>query len=179
MQIRGWTVWLDHDHPDDERAGTAAVDAVRSAIRTGGAAPPVAVVLRGPRLDLFPLGHAREAGTSPALFIAGLSRSTLINADPVDAVGVAGVFAWRPDRASAPAPVALVFLEWSDCRWWSWRALLSGATPPEVRDDTETLQRAVDGDGKPSGLGGWWSLGRRRRMSMHLDPMAPPDAIVH
>ena len=178
MQIRGWTVWLDQDRPSDDAAGAAAVDAVRVAMGKGGA-PPVALVVRGPRLDLFPLAHAREAGTSPALFVAGLSRSSLVGASDVDAVGVAGVFNWRPDRASAPAPVALVCLEWSDCRWWSWRALLSAGGPPAILEETETRQRAVDGDAKPAGLGGWWSLGRRRRMSMRLDPMAAPDAIVH
>jgi len=64
-----------------------------------------------------------------------------------------------------------VFLEWPDCSWWHWRALLSAEG--EVLDDTITVRSAERGDPLPAQLGRWWSTGRRHRLSLHLRRRPP------
>jgi hypothetical protein len=68
-------------------------------------------------------------------------------------------------------PVGVVFLEWADCRWWHWRAVLGADGRP--LEGGETLWRAVDGDALPTGVGRWWSLGR---LSGNVVQYAAPDA---
>jgi len=163
---------------DDESTGRRLVDLVREALGRGPA-PSVVVVVRADRFDLVSVGPIVEAGLSVSTFIAGLTRSELPRAGPVLAVGLMGTFTVRPRREAPGAPLAMVFLEWTDCRWWQWRTLLEGdgRTP---MDETTTLSSAVEGSAKPSNLGGWWSLGRRRRMSVRLEPLpgTQPD-LVH
>jgi len=124
-------------------------------------------MVRKDRIDLVDIQQLVATRTSLGMFIAGLTRSELPEAGPLLAVGVMGRFALRRGKNSEPVPVAMVFLEWSDCRWWHWKGLIAADT---VNEETETLSRAVDGLGKPGGLGGWWSIGRRKALSVRLEP---------
>ncbi|MEQ1507867.1 MAG: hypothetical protein ABMB14_36905, partial [Myxococcota bacterium] len=117
------------------------------------------------------------------LFLAGLSRSGGAGDEgglgPALAVGLAGRFVYRA-RGVGPSPVGLVFLEWPDCRWWSWRVVLDGAGAPVA--DSESRYCAVDGDALPGGLGRWWSLGRRSGRTVRYGDVVPAptaSALVH
>lgn len=134
-----------------------------------GAAPLVAVVLRQQRIDLIETDVAARTRIPLDQLLAGLTRSEAPEGGEVDAVGLMGVV--RGSGAADPpvSRMALVFLEWADCRWWSWRAAI-GPDGRSVLDDTSTIRCAERGDRLPDGLGRWWSLGRRARMRVRLRP---------
>ncbi len=160
------------DETDDDALGNRLVSATCGAVERGGA-PAAAVAVRSTQFDIIPLLPLVQQQSPIPPFVAGLSTSPT-EMGAAEAVGVMGTFRWRRDRSDAGVPIALVFLEWTDCRWWFWRALLQ----PEgeglrLREDTETRACAVDGDAKPLGLGGWWSLGRRSNVRIHLQPRSP------
>lgn len=159
----------------DDQVGQHLVDRVKTAIG-GGAAPLVGVVVRASRIDLVELAAPAREGLTVPLTLAVLARSEDPSGAIPQAVGVLGRYELRP-RPDQPAraPLAMVFLEWEDCRWWHWRALVDGR---DLAGDTESLRRAVDGDPLPSGLGRWWSLSRRRSLVARLEP-APAAAVVH
>lgn len=158
-------------HPeDDEETGIQLVAAVHRALK-GGGAPPVAVAVAEQRIDLFPADSIRESSLPPGLFLAGLSRSEGSFGRPI-CVGLMGTFG---SRERPGVKQAMVYLEWSDCRWWLWRGLLD--TDGGLMPDTESVLRAADGDTKPMAMGGWWSLGRRSRMKVRLDTRT--EATVH
>src|SRR5688572_11421317 len=108
------------DADDDDGIGENLVGIVRHALGRGGA-PGAGVIVRPDRFDVVPLGPVIQAKMSPSWFLAGLSR-TPINGGEVEAVGVIGTFRMRRRQDGTPGiPVAMVFLEWADCRWWQWR----------------------------------------------------------
>lgn len=169
------------DDPDDaEGEHLAAV--VRGAVASGHAAP-VAVVVREARIELVELGPALRARVPVPMFVAGLTRSQPEGQSQPIAIGLAGRFSFRPasELGSAPrrppaphpppAQVALAFLEWSDNRWWHWRATVDG--PTSLAPDSEVVRRAIDGDALPNGLGRWWSLARRTGATVRFGPPAP------
>jgi hypothetical protein len=156
----------------DEAEGTRLTHLVRQAVERGRA-PIVAVTLREDRLDLISLAPVVNAKMPVQRFIAGLTRSTADGAGDVDAVGVIGVVQAR-QGGETPVPMAMAFLEWPDGRWWHWRALV-GSDGTHLLDESETLNRAIDGDPLPSHFGRWWSLGRKKRFRMHLSRGGFPD----
>ena len=161
---------------DDDAIGGALVRVVQHALARGGA-PSAAVGVGGARADLVPLRPFSEAQASLPAFLASLSATLPDGTRPVDAVGLAGTFDLRHGDSSPPTTIAMVFLEWSDCRWWRWRALLDqnlGTTL--VRAGSEVIDRAVDGAPRPDGLGGWWSLARRTSVQFRFIPELPQDA---
>lgn len=174
MTLRLTVHTLAREEPVESSDDTIGLELVRvtlSALQRGGA-PPSAVVLRGPRLEIIPIPQLLQQHVHVDRFIAGLSRSNTPagSADQIDAVGVIGVLQHRIPMQPEPRPVLAVMLEWADCRWWNWRAQLEG-TPLRRVDGTDTFASALEGDTKPQGLGGWWSLGRRDRLQLNLDPI--------
>jgi len=154
---------LDPAPPLPDRLVTSLREAVEK-----GSAPAVAIVARQDATHLVALGEAAKAGVRPGRLLAGLSTARFDD-DPAlpEAIGVMGRFELRRRGEKAKgAPMAQVFLEWADCSWWHWRALLSA--DGEVLDDTVTVRSARAGDPLPAQLGRWWSAGRRHRLSMHL-----------
>ncbi|MBW2255520.1 MAG: hypothetical protein JRI25_13095 [Deltaproteobacteria bacterium] len=162
---------LDGSVRGDDDLGDTLARMVRKAV-DGRAAPPIAVCIRTDRLDLLDLGEAVRGRFPPALLLAALTRAEVPCAGPVEAVGVLGRFRYRPDRDHPGIPVATVFVEWPDCRWWHWQALVDPANG-WLLPETETVLRAVDGGRRPSSLGGWWSTGRRARLRARLEPSEP------
>jgi hypothetical protein len=153
---------------DDDSLGEYLAALVTDAARRGGA-PAAAIVVGSGRVDIVPLAPIAQANVPVPAFLAGLTHSPFGD-EPPDAVGLIGTFRMRRKPGDPGVPVAMVFLEWTDCRWWQWRALLDvEAGRATLREDTETILRAVDGTPKPARLGGWWSLGRRRpvRLEWH------------
>jgi hypothetical protein len=81
----------------------------------------------------------------------------------------------RGVRGAQMLPVALVFLEWADDRWWHWERLLRDGEPAsDEEDDLERYSRAIDGDPIPDGLGRWFVRGRRTRASLSLGELRRP-----
>ncbi len=158
-------------HDDDDRLGESLVDVCRSAVERRSA-PSSALVVRTDRVDVIPLKQLQQQKLHVPRFIAGMTVASLPDRAPSDvlAVGLIGSFERRLASQPGPVPVAMVFIEWTDCRWWHWHALVH---PDDriVLDATETVRSASEGDAKPPGLGGWWSLGRRSNMSVKLDPV--------
>lgn len=163
---------------------------VQGAVARASAAPS-AVVVRPGGTEIIELRPIAAARLSLPLFLAGLTRSERQGggtSGPPLAVGLVGQFRLRrgPARAEAAraeaaraetadgVPVALAFLEWPDCRWWQWQALLDGERA--LLQETEVIRRAEDGDPLPSGLGRWWSLGRRSGVRVRYSARAPEPA---
>lgn len=164
---------IPHASSGDDALGAALKERVVGALETGAVAP-MAVVCRHAHIDLVPVYHLRERHIAVDAFLASMSR-VVSESDDVLAVGLAGRFRARlPGTGAKRAPVALVFLEWTDCRWWLWRSLID----PDghlVEAAGETF-RAVDGDPLPAGLGRWWSIGRRRRLTVRFSVDEQADA---
>ena len=167
LQIR--SVPLDERLPsDDDETGQHFAGWVRRAV-VAGSAPPAAVVVRDHRTDVIALAPVLQARMPLARFVAGMSRSTVDDAGVPALVGVIGVVRAnrRGTESGVSVPMAVAFLVWPDNRWWYWKALIDSDERALV-DDTEVVQRAVDGDPMPAAFGRWWSLGRRARMQIHL-----------
>jgi hypothetical protein len=164
--------------PDEDRLGEHLRGVVVSALARGGA-PTAFVVARRSTLHLIPAQPLVDQKQDLSIFLAGLARWN-DEAGPPEAVGVLGRVQVR--RGDAPwMPLALVFLEWPDGRWWEWRAPLDAAGV--MRPDAQVRGRAVDGLPRPSGLGGWWRLSRLREPDLGLrkveDRGPKPGLVVH
>jgi hypothetical protein len=164
-----------------ESVGLHLARALGTAAKTGPC-PPVAVVVRGERAELIGLQDLGEAKLTVSYFLASLSRSRTIDG-PVDAVGLMGKFQTQSGRDHSPVHLALVFLEWGDCRWWYWRALVDPADG-SIIEESVTISSAEDGDPLPRTMGRWWSYGRRARMTVALrrrpeSSELDPSRLVH
>jgi hypothetical protein len=160
--VRGAALVHDGDRSADDTLGEGLVARVRHGLSTGQA-PASGVVVRAAQIDLVPLAPVADARVPFGQVLAGL-----VGRGELDAIGVVGRLWWRRRRDERPVAVAVVFLEWTDCRWWCWQQLLDAEGRPVA--DGERCWRAVDGDPKPVGLGGWWSLARRTGARLDLTP---------
>jgi hypothetical protein len=137
---------------------------------TRGPAPPALLVVRPDAIWFVDLRSVLAARLDPHRFMA--SFAGMPGTEVVGAIG--GMR--RSDRgadateaAGAPVPVAGVFLEWADGRWWSaWRDL--GEDGRALATDTDQVQRARDGLSRPGGLGGWFARARFEGLCAQLDP---------
>lgn len=157
--------------PDEDALGKRLADLVRSA-NAKGQAPTMGVVARRDRVQLVPLRPLAKAGLNLPMVLAALSRWDEGEGIP-EAVGLLGRVRFRR-AAETWSPLALVFLEWPDGRWWEWRGVLDG--DGVLIADAQAVSRAVDGLARPSGLGGWWTMGRRRKPVLRLERSTPPMA---
>lgn len=154
---------------EDEQEGQRLVGWVRDAVKARRA-PPAAVVLRPEKTEILPLAPVAQARVPAPRFLGALTRSTSEDSGLPYAVGVIGVL--RARRAGEPkgaptVPMAVVFLEWGDNRWWYWRAVVDPETGV-VLDDSAVIASAVDGDPMPPAFGRWWALARRANLGLHL-----------
>lgn len=175
---------------EDEEVGEHLVKAVREALWRGGA-PPSAVAVGREGVAAVPLVPFVQAGLAWPLVVVGLCRETPANVGAADAVGIIGVFQRRPPGDPTGVPVATVFLEWPDGRWWHWLGLLAPITVADeiradraglaLRPETQVIRRAIDGAPRPDGLGGWWTASRVRPIAMNWTSHEPPKPaeIVH
>lgn len=157
--------------PDDASHEEQLVGLVLRGVARG-AAPPVGVVVRDEVVHLIDVRPAAAQKVAVGRLLAGLTQARFDDApDRPQAVGVLGTFRLKQRPDEAGAPLVQVFLEWPDCSWWHWRALLDA--DGEVVQDTVTVQSARDGDPLPKGLGRWWSTARRHNLQLHLRRQAP------
>lgn len=180
---------LLRDATSDEALGRSLVDAVESALLRGGA-PSAAIAVGRESVAIVPLWPLANAGLAWPGLVIGLCGGAPGDVGEIEAVGVIGAFQ-RGGRGQPPIPVATVFLEWPDGRWWHWLGLLGDRRVPAddgsvrelrlVRDGTVDLRRAIDGDARPDGLGGWWSGYRRRpiRLQWRRTEPNPAAELVH
>ena len=161
-----------------ELESQALVDVLRTAVSRQGAAP-VAVIMRDTQTQLVPLAPLAERGVPMGRFLSALSRSTVDAGPTPDAIGLMGTFRVRrsPTDTAPGVPLVQLFLEWPDCAWWHWRALLDA--DGAILEDTVTERAATLGDALPARLGRWWSTGRRMRLSMELRRSVPTSPLVH
>ena len=124
---------------DDDQTGRELVELVRNALQRGRA-PGAAVVFRENRMDIIPFGPLVRAKVHIGTFIAALTRAEVDDAAPPQCVGIVGRFNWKRKGKGTGVPVAMVFLEWPDGRWWHWRAALS----PEVQRSWKTRSLCIE-----------------------------------
>ncbi|MEZ4319009.1 MAG: hypothetical protein R3F61_15955 [Myxococcota bacterium] len=161
----------------DDELGETLVAMVRNAVPRG-TAPTVVTVARPERIDVIGLKPVVDHHIPIQGFIASLTRADVEpTIGDARAVGIMGTVKLRQSGQEAPAPMAVVFLEWPDNRWWLWRALIDPESKA-ILTETETLTRAIDGDPMPVGFGRWWSLARRTGMRVTMRHAAPPP-VVH
>lgn len=164
-------------HPHQGPMGEGLVDVLRSGLARGGA-PPVAVVVRSEVVHLVGLRTDPPQPIAAGRLLAGLTRARFDDAEdaPV-AVGLLGRFELRRRRDErVGVPMVQVFLEWGDCSWWHWRALLDA--DGALLDDSVTVRSAQLGDALPGGLGRWWSTGRRHRLQLQLRRQRPTVPVL-
>jgi hypothetical protein len=160
--------------PVDLSVGEHLAELVVTASRKGRGLPGVGVVVRAGSLDLVELGEPMRAGLPLGGLLAGLSATRTERGGAVTAVGLIGGFKRRGRTDKEGRRVAMVFLEWPDCRWWHWVAELDAMGI--VRPDTAQVRSAVEGDPLPGGLGRWWTQARLRRLRVALLVEAVPEA---
>jgi hypothetical protein len=163
-------------HPAaDEPTHHQLVDVLLKGVARG-AAPPVGVVVRSSVVHLVDMRGAQQAKVPAGRLLAGLTHARFDESlDQPEAVGLLGTFRVRRHRDDPGALVVQTFLEWSDCRWWQWRALLDAEGG--ILEGSEAELSAVQGDPLPRGLGRWWSTARRHNLSLHLRRQAPTPPV--
>ena len=179
LQLRVGSSFRDQRQTTDDELGQYLVGRVKEALERGSA-PPSALLVRPERLDCLGLAPVVQAGMNVGRFVSTLTRSRTVEpTGEVLAVGVLGTVQTRPPGGGEQVPMVVVFLEWPDCRWWQWKALLGPSG--ELLGATQTLNRAVDGDAMPHGLGRWWSTGRKLPGEVRFDrwPGRPAPTADH
>lgn len=179
MQLRVHSQRREH-LPVDQTVGEHLVDLLVRASQRGPELPVVAAVVRRDRLDLVELQPVERARVPLHRLLAAMCFSQTDDGGRAEAVGLIGAFRRRARGGSAERRVAMVFLEWEDCRWWQWIAEISptGAVLPE----TARVRSALDGDALPGGVGRWWSQARRsgERLTLAREPdPASSSGLVH
>jgi hypothetical protein len=158
--------------PDDEVLGGRLASLVKENLPRNGA-PTVGLVVRRDKVVLVPLRPVVQAKWRVAWLLGGLARWDEGDGAP-EAIGLMGQIKVRKSGDDAWSPLAVVFLEWPDGRWWHWRGVLDGESG--LLEGSEDQSRAVDGLARPSGLGGWWTLARRHQPDLKLERVLPPVA---
>lgn len=166
MQLKIRSLNLKGHTENIESIGIHLSRALESAAQRGNF-PPVAVAVRSERADLIGLSDLGEAKLTVGYFLASLSRSRTADG-PAEAVGLMGKFRTNHGAQGGGGDLALVFLEWGDCRWWYWRALID-PVDGRVMAESATISSAEEGDSLPRTMGRWWSYGRRARMNVALE----------
>ena len=166
---------VDFEATCDEEIGRSLASSVEKAVGSPSNSP-LAVVVRKAHIDLVELGPVLERGVSLSKFLARLTQCEVDDDDHVMAVGLMGQMNLRAKKGEPGVPTALVFLEWEDSRWWHWRARVD-ATSKQLDTDSVRVARAEDGLSRPTRFGGWWSLGRRRKLRPAYSRRAAP--LVH
>ena len=150
----------------DAELGSSLVNMLMGATEKGKPAP-VAIALRGPLLELHGITQLSKQGISIPSYLAALCYSKRLPepSGEVKATGYMGAFI--REREGVKEGRGIVFLEWEDCRWWFWEGKFDPTTKLFEPDECRTLS-ALEGDAMPQGLGRWWSLARRRNLTLTL-----------
>ncbi len=123
---------------------------------------PAAIMLRGEVAHVVDLAPLTEEPRLAHQRVAGLCA-----VEGVEALALVGPL-FRRRRGGAAERFAVVFVEWTDGRWWFGQRRLTdaGSIFPGSEDE---IQRAVDGAPRPGGLGGWFSRARFENMKTSFE----------
>lgn len=161
---------------EDDALGKQLSVLVAGALARGLPRPAI-LVLRAEQVDWF--------DAVPLMQGEPVHRHRMIAAiagqEGVEAVALLGTFRVRAGRGQPGRPppqqrALLSFIEWPDNRWWaSWRMLGEDRQPIS---DAPIVRAAVDGWPRPGGVGGWFALARRRKLTLTM-VRKPTDVTVH
>ncbi|MFZ5481471.1 MAG: hypothetical protein ACOZNI_32215 [Myxococcota bacterium] len=158
---------------EDEALGRAMFARLVKRLERGPVAPAV-IVLREDRAQIVDLRPMLARGRDAHRLVAALAGG-----EGVEAIAVVGIVNRRRRGAPAVERYGGVFVEWSDGRWWAAFRPLDDAMRL-VPTDMDDVSRAVDGQARPGGLGGWFSRARFQglRAEIRVDAPPPPPAEV-
>ncbi|MDP2305638.1 MAG: hypothetical protein Q8P18_06395 [Pseudomonadota bacterium] len=163
----------DFGAADDDVFGRGLVDRVIRAVGRGPL-PPAVFLFRPDDVQIVYAAPLLAAARDPHRVLASLAGQP-----GVDAMAILGRFTQR-QKGAEPRLLAGAFIEWTDGRWWaSWRPVdKDGRLVPT--DEDEVL-RAVDGQARPGGLGGWFTRARFEGLRAELTPVRPAhvDEVVN
>lgn len=132
---------------------------------TAAPPPPAAVLIGADRVHIVELLPLLRAGHG----MDGRGVAGLASVEALEAMAVVGVFT-RSGPAAPAARYAVAFLEWPDGRWWLGRRAVTDADGRLDPLAEVEIERAIDGVGKPRGLGGWFRRVRVEGLSATLVP---------
>lgn len=103
--------------------------------------------------------------------------SSIAGQPGTEIVALAGVLGVRMGRMKESSPALVVFLEWTDGRWWNGLRMLDNKA---LREDWPTrVRRAEDGWPRPNGLGGWWTRSRVQNLRLRIHGPGQTGGVVH
>lgn len=150
----------------DDALGLAVMRLVMGAF-AGGAPPPAAMLFTDEQVHIVELLPLLRAGEP----MDGRGVAGLASVPDVACMAVVGVFT-RSGPGVAPTRHAVAFVEWPDGRWWLGRRVVvedAGQVRLDALAEVE-IERAIDGAGKPRGLGGWFRRVRVEGLAARLTP---------
>lgn len=159
-------VGLDEPRELDDALGLCVWRVLAEAIDRGS--PPPAVLLLTPEqahlVDVVPLLKVGEA-------LDGRGVSGFASLPGVEVMALVGLLT-RRQRGRTEGRFAVAFLEWPDGRWWlARRALVPVGAGLGLDPLMEVMvERAVDGHGKPGGIGGWFRRARVEGLRAEMQP---------
>jgi hypothetical protein len=134
---------------------------------------PTLLVLRPDQVDQFDLGGLNSA-TPP---IRERMVAAMAGLEGTECVALVGALRVRAPGAREPQRAVVVFIEWSDNRWWTaWQAVDSNN---RLAGDEPVLRAAVDGWARPNGVGGWFARARREGLRLRTQSEQDLEATVH
>lgn len=139
-----------------------------------GPLPPAVFLFRPNDVQIVYAAPLLGAARDPHRVLASLAGQR-----GVEAMAVLGRFTQR-QRGAESRLLAGAFVEWSDGRWWaSWRPIDNAGRL--IPTDEDEVLRAVDGQARPGGLGGWFTRARFEGIQAELTPNTPAhvDETVH
>ena len=139
-----------------------------------GTPRPVMLVLREQQVDqvdVVPLLQAEPAHRERML-------SAVAAQDAVTCAALVGgltLHRRRRGEVVATTRAIVVYLEWPDNRWWTaWQPVDATRS---LLGDGPMVRRAVDGEPRPGGIGGWFARARRERLKLRLHRPAGQEGL--
>ncbi len=152
--------------PQDDALGQNLAGMVLRGVARG-VPPPTIIVLRQEQVEVIDLRPILEAGLSVHRFIAAAAGQPDVQAVALLAVLELEELGRPLGRGGS------VFVEWPDNRWWHGYHLLGRSGRP-VDDMPLVVRRALDGQPRPRGFGGWFSRSRFQRLRLRLERVEAP-----
>ncbi|MDP2312738.1 MAG: hypothetical protein Q8P41_07520 [Pseudomonadota bacterium] len=150
---------------EDDAFGRGLLDRVLRALGRGPM-PPAVFLFRRDDVQIVYVAPLLAAAKDPHRVLASLAGQP-----GVEAIAVLGRFTQR-QKGAQPRKLAGTFVEWTDGRWWaSWRPVDDNGRL--IPTDEDEVLRAVDGQPRPGGLGGWFTRARFEGIRAELTPTTP------
>lgn len=130
---------------------------------------PVMLVLQEQQVDQVDVGPIlRAPPPHRERMLSALAGQPAVTAAAL--VGTLSLERKRRGEVLARSRALVVYLEWPDNRWWTSWQIVDGARA--LVGDGPVTRRAIDGEPRPGGVGGWFA--RARREGLRLRMRRPP-----